>query len=355
MTPTQNSEQSLKFNVVLARRDGSDRVATPKFPQNRKNRRPPQKIPFFFSKIACATLKIRQNKKERRPPSRFAFRFRPLQPDAAHMLLKREEYVEQAFFFRAFRERLAAGFSSQEILYGMKSELLNATNLPVAIGIVLTEVKLSGKMSLATRRMAHYFSPFQTFILQEAEKEEGRFDFRVALEILEREAQYRSENPTPQGSFFYQFETLSRNRLGFDYGLEALANDPIFDENWKYWINVVVRRQIGFIDIADLIYVRSAFYERKPEEESEAVLFGEREGRIAFAARKRDPLFLFSALSRHLGYPETPRIKRLEERDDETTIPELRRKLETLETRIQLLQEELKGGVNLDRFYVKKD
>ena len=269
------------------------------------------------------------------------------------MLLKKEEYVEQNFFFKTFRARLDDGYSTQEILYGMKNELLNATNLPVAIGVLLTEVKLSGKMSLAMQRMLHYFTPFQTFVIKEAEKEEGRFDFRIALQILEREAQYRMDSPTPQGSFFYQFETLSRNRLGFDYGLEAIANDPIYDENWKHWVNVVLRRQVGFIDVAKLVFVRSAFYQLYEDEEPQPVLFGEQEGRIAKASIGRDPLFFFSALSRHLGYPAVPRIQHIEEKED-PAFTELRRKLELLEDRVQLLQEELKGGINLERFYVKK-
>ena len=36
-------------------------------------------------------------------------------------------------------------------------------------------------------------------------------------------------------------------------------------------------------------------------------LFGEKEGKIARANRGRDPLYLFSALQRQLGYPEVPR------------------------------------------------
>lgn len=269
-------------------------------------------------------------------------------------MLNKEEYVEQDFFFRTFRERLDLGYSTQEILYGMKSELLSATSLPIAVGILLTEIKLSGKTSLAMARMKHYFTTFQTFIIGEAEKEEGRFDFRIALRILEREAKYRSGEPTQQGVFFYQFETLSRNRLGFDYGLEAIANDPIFDEHWKQWINVVLRRQLGVIDIARLIFVRSAFYQLQDGEEPKPVLFGEREGRIAKASIGRDPLFLFSALSRHLGYPNVPRIQRVEERVD-PDILDLRRKIELLESRLQLVQEELKGGINLERFYVNKN
>lgn len=268
-------------------------------------------------------------------------------------MLNKEEYVEQEYFFRTFRERLDMGYSTQEILYGMKNELLNATNLPMAVSILLTEIKLSGKMSVAMNRIAHYFTTFQTFIIAEAEKEEGRFDFRVALQILEREAKYRMDEPSPQGMFFYQFETLSRNHLGFDYGLDALANDPIYNDEWKYWINVVLRRQIGVVDVARLVYVRSEFYELLEDEEPQPVLFGKREGKIAKASIGRDPLFLFSALSRHLGYPSVPRARRQEERVD-PEIMDLRRKLELLENRVQLLQEELKGGINLERFYVKK-
>ena len=70
----------------------------------------------------------------------------------------------------------------------MKSELLSAVNLPIAIGVLLTEIKLSGRMSNAMQKILHYFTPFQVFIVKEAEKEEGRFDFRIALQILEREA-----------------------------------------------------------------------------------------------------------------------------------------------------------------------
>lgn len=269
------------------------------------------------------------------------------------MLLKKEEYIEQNYFFKTFHERLIDGYSTQEILHGIQNELLNATNLPLAIGILLTEVKLSGKMYLAMQRMQHYFTSFQTFIIQEAEKEEGRLDFRIALKILEREVKYRSETPTAQGVFFYQFETLSRNRLGFDKGLNAISDDPIFDENWKYWINVILRRQVGFIDIARLVYVRSQHYQLLDNETPQPVLFGEREGRIARASIGRDPLFFFSALSRHLNYPTVPRQHQQLQEHEDPLILDLRRKIELLDNKIQLITEELKGGINLERFYVK--
>ncbi len=269
-------------------------------------------------------------------------------------VLTQDEYVEQEFFFRSFQERLNDGYATQEILAGMSSELLNATKLPLAVSVLLTEVKLSGNMHPAMERMAHYFTPFQIFIVKEAEREEGRFDFKIALQILQRDAKYRAEGASPQGVFFYQFETLSRNRLGFDYGLAAISEDPIFNEDWRYWINVVLRRQVGFIDLGRLVFVRSALYRLREGEEAKPVLFGEREGKIAKASQGRDPLFFFSALCRHLGYPSVPRQRRVNERSS-PEIEELRRKIDLLENRVQLLQDELKGGINLEKFYVKKD
>ena len=267
------------------------------------------------------------------------------------MMLDKEEYVEQRFLFQTFLERLEDGYSAQEILYAMKSEILSTVKLPMAVDFLLAEIKLKGVMADAMAVMSHYFTPFQTFVVREAEREGGRFDFKVALRILERLAGYLSENPTRQGVFFYQFETISRNRLGFDSALEAIATDPIYDEAWRHWINVILRRQLGIIDFASLIYVRSEFYEPGPDEERETALFAQREGRIAWASRHRDPTFLFAALNRHLGYPKVPRPVRAVE--EENQVPALKRRITLLESRMQLLEEELKGGVNLERFYVR--
>ena len=84
-------------------------------------------------------------------------------------------------------------------------------------------------------------------MIRESENERLRFDLRVGLEILRREAKYRAEEPTRQGIFLYQFESLCRHRLGYDRGLEAIAGDPAFDETWRDWI-LKLRRQIGMVD-----------------------------------------------------------------------------------------------------------
>ena len=267
------------------------------------------------------------------------------------MTLPLEEYIEQAFLFENFRSRIEEGYSAQEFLTAIRSELLATVQLPMAIEFLLTDLKHTGLLSSAMRRITHYFTPFQAFVIAESEREESRFDFRIALEILAREAKYRSETPPIQGLFFYQFETLCRNRLGYDRGLETLIQDTAYNDDWKEWLTIL-RRQIGLVDLAEMIFYRSEFYKTKNTESDVVSLFGEREGRIAFASRKRDPVFLFSALSRHLGYPSVPRQQRASE--EENLVPLLQRRVEHLENRLQLLEEELRGGVNLKRFYAQK-
>ena len=265
------------------------------------------------------------------------------------MPLPLEEYIEQTFFFETFRSRIEEGYSAQEFLTAIRSELLTTVQLPMAIGFLLTDLKHTGLLSSAMRQISHYFTPFQSFVIAESEREDSRFDFRIALEILAREAKYRSESPPIQGLFFYQFETICRNRLGYDRGLETLIYDDVYDDHWKEWLSIL-RKQIGLVDLAEMIFYRSEFYRMKNEEACVVPLFGEREGRIAFASRYRDPVFLFSALSRHLGYPGVPSLKRVSE--GENLLPLLQRRIELLESRLQLIEEEVRGGVNLNRYIV---
>ncbi len=267
------------------------------------------------------------------------------------MLLEREEYVEQAYFYRTLRERMQQGMSTQELLAAIRQEILSTTKLPMALDFMASELKLTGGFSTAMARLAHYFTPFHTHVIREAEREEGLFDFRIALEILQKEAEYRAAGASPQGIFLYQFEALCRNRLGYDQGLAAVAGDPIYNEAWREWIHTV-RRQIGIVDFADMIFVRSLYYQQLRGPAGKPPLFGEKEGKIALANRRKDPLYLFSALSRQLGYPEVPRPK--PEDKSASIVPALQRRVDRLETRIKLLEEELRGGMNLQRFY-KKD
>lgn len=264
------------------------------------------------------------------------------------MPLDREEYVEQAYFFRTLRERMQQSMSTQDLLDAVRQEILATTMLPFAIDFMAGELRLTGGFATAMARLPHYFTPFQSYVVSEAEKAEGRFDFRVALEILEREAEYRAKGPSPQGVFLFQFETICRNRLGYERGLDAVAGDPVFDANWREWI-ITVRRQVGLVDFGDMIYVRSELYRKTRGQAEKPVLFGEKEGRIAMANRRKDPLYLFSALQRHLGYPAVPQPR--PEDTQRYLVPALQRRIERLETRMGLLEEEQRGGINLPRYY----
>jgi hypothetical protein len=270
-------------------------------------------------------------------------------------MLEREEYIEQAYLFRVVGERLPQNMPLQELMRQVRDELLATTRLPLAVDYLRTELEHSGVFSPAMVRLPHYFTPFQTYVIQEAEDDRGRFDMRVALEVLRAEAAYRTEKATPQGMFLYQFETICRNRLRYDQGLPAIAGDPIYDDDWREWI-LTVRRQIGIIDFADLLYVRSAHYQNRRQARSgellppeKPVLFGDKEGRIALANRGKDPLYLFAALQRQLGYPGVPRLKPADQTSE--LIPQLLRRVERLESHMKLLEEEQKGGLDLAQFY----
>src|SRR5438128_2769221 len=126
-------------------------------------------------------------------------------------VLEREEYIEQAYFFRILRERVLENMAIQDILTHLHEEILSITRLPMAVQFLATEIKHTGLLSSGFARLPHYFTPFQTFTIEQTEDERKRFSIEVGLLILEREAQYRANNPTPAGLFAYQFESLSRN------------------------------------------------------------------------------------------------------------------------------------------------
>ena len=267
-------------------------------------------------------------------------------------MLEREEYVEQQFLYRVLRERLPQNLPLQELLEQASHELLASTKLPLAVNYMKAELVHSGKMWEAMQRMGHYFHPYATYVMKEAESDHGRLDFLLALKILETDAQYRSEGGLPQGLFMFQFETLCRNHLRYDIGLAAMAEDPVFNAPWRKWIQVV-RQQAGIIELADMVYVRSELYDG-PRDDDYVPLFGEKEGRIAMASRRKDPMFFFAALQRQLNYPKVPRPEPPERSDE--VIPQLLRRLERMETRMKLLEEEQRlGAADLSQFLRPED
>jgi hypothetical protein len=273
-------------------------------------------------------------------------------------ILDREEYIEQAYFFRTWRERQAGDMAAQEILSRLHEEILTTTRLPLAIQFLATELKHTGLLASGFARLPHYFTAFQAFVMGQAEEEKRRFGLETALLVLEREALYRAGSWTAAGLFVYQFEVLSRNRLGYDRGLRAMADDPFYDADWRGYLEMV-RRQVGIVDFADLLYVRSALYvaDQRRQDPDYAPplppLFGEKEGKIAKASHGRDPLYLFAALQRQLGYPEVPRRRPPD--DLAARFEALQVKLREVEARLKLVEGEVKGQVDMSQFLNRPD
>ncbi|MEZ6105274.1 MAG: hypothetical protein R3B96_03975 [Pirellulaceae bacterium] len=207
------------------------------------------------------------------------------------------------------------------------------------------------------RRLGHYFTPFQTFLVESAEDERSRFGLLTCLNALRYDAELRAKSPPPATQFFYQFETLSRCRLDYQNGLLAMGGDPSYDEAWRQWLSLV-RRQVGLIDLADLVYVASEHYVDVQQRRgvggpkaSEHVLFGTKEGRIAAGQSAQDPVFLFEALQRQLGYPKVPKLEARTENAGEQ-LQRLSRRLERIEFRLKLLEDEQRSsGIDLSQFY----
>ncbi len=269
---------------------------------------------------------------------------KPAQP------IDREECIEQAYFFRVFRERLAENLPAQDILTSVHEEILSTTRLTMAIPFLASELKHSGLISSGFAKLPHYFTSYQTFVMQQAEREGQKFSLPTALVVLEREATYKAESPSPPGLFVYQFETLCRNRLGYLEGVEAMAGDPFYDDAWRHYL-ATIGRQVGLVDFAELVYLRSVLYvtdQRRTDPTYQPPvepIFGEKEGKIAKASFKRDPLYLFAALQRQLKYPEVPRVK---PRDDAgNRLESLVVKVREMEARLKLLESEQRGTIDL--------
>lgn len=270
--------------------------------------------------------------------------------------LDRAEYVEQGYLYQLLRERTGEHMPMQELLAQVQYELLSTTQLPMAVEYLLTELKHSGQMYPAMYKLAHYFTPFQSYLVEQAEQEVGRFTMEIALLVMEGEAKYRAVGATAPGLFFYQFEALCRNHLNYDKGLTAISNDPAYDTDWSKW-TLMLRAQVGLVDLADLLFLASEDYRNRliaagePLEGKGPFLFGEKEGRIAFGNRRKEPLFLFAGMQRHLGYPRVPRPVPPDRTNE--MIPQLARRMERLEARIKLMEEERRTGIDITKFYEK--
>lgn len=276
-------------------------------------------------------------------------------------VLDAEEYIEQTHLFdsilRQSENPEQASQALQETLVWLKQEILATTKLPMAIDYLIAELKHVGTIGTAMSKLGHYFTGFQTYLVAQSEDDRGRFDFWQAMRILKQEAILRSKSVSSNTLFFFQLEVLCRNRLSYDYGIAAMAQDPVYDERWKKWI-LAIRHKIGMVDLADLIFVHSQHAADIQKSQGNSfdpdwIFFGEKEGRIALANRKRDPLFFFSSIQRHLKYPPAPRLTI--KQDFTQRFAKLERIIERLESRVKFLEQEQKTqGIDLSQFYEKK-
>jgi hypothetical protein len=272
------------------------------------------------------------------------------------VVLPREEYVEQAYLFRILWERLGQDLTLQDLMQQCRFEVLATTKLPMAIDFLNSELKHTGVLAPGMRRLSHYFTAYQAFLVEQAEEDRGRFYFRTALLVLQSEANYKASSAFDrQGLFFFQFEALCRHRLKYDAGLKSMSQDPAYDVAWQEWL-LIVQKQLGLVDLADLIYGRSeefVTYRKRhlgPDARPEyPILFGEREGKIAFANRRKEPLYLFAAMQRHLGYPPVPKREIVDQTLE--LIPQMQRRLERLEARMKFMEEEQRQGIDITKFF----
>ena len=142
--------------------------------------------------------------------------------------------------------------------------------------------------------------------------------------------------------------------------MAAIAADPLYaadpqGEAWAEWMRALPHK-IGMTDFGELIYRRSEQYaadQRRQTgdadwEPTQPPLFGEQEGRIAKANRGRDPLYLFAALQRQLGYPKVPRVER---KSREYAIdPAIELRFQQIEAKLLMLENEQKGTLDLGDF-----
>ena len=170
--------------------------------------------------------------------------------------ISREELIEQAYFFRAVRQRLEEGWPTQQILEQLQGELLATTRMPLAVDFMTTQLKHGGRICDSMAGLPHYFTGFQTYVVAQSEAERAKFTFAQAMLILEREAEYKADTASPAGLFVYQLETLTRNQLGYLDGMMAMESDQTYDDDWRQYITFV-RSQVGLMDFSELVYIRS--------------------------------------------------------------------------------------------------
>ena len=265
-------------------------------------------------------------------------------------MLSREEYVEQAYFFQTLRERMQQDMATQDLLDAIGQEILATTMLPLAVQFMADELRLTGGFATAMARLPHYFTPFQSYVVREAEKADGRFDFRIALEVLQREVDI-----APGRLAAGHLSLPVRGALPQPARLRSGARGRGRRSD--------LRRRLAGVDPDGPPPGRVGGFRRHDLRPQRAVSQAAQEGREADPLRRegrpdRAGQPAQGSLVSVLRPAAPPGLShRAASRPEDTqryALPALERRLDRLETRLRLLEEDMRGGINLPRFYVEK-
>ncbi len=271
-------------------------------------------------------------------------------------MLDREEYIEQAHFFRTLKSRIEEGIPTQDLLSSVQEEILATTKLPMALDFMAGELKMQGVFGTAMAKLPHYFTAFQSFVVGEAERVQGQFDLRLAAGNPGSRSQLSS-----RGSY-------SAGLVSVSIRVDRPQSPGLRRRSDRDGAGSDLRRRLARMDLDRPAASRLGRHcrpdlrsQRPPPGTARAT--GESGRRPAaggfvpdhardvsrLANRRKDPFLLFAALHRQLGYPEVPRRQPIDQTPE--IIPGLLRRVERMETRLKLLEEEQRGGIDISRFY----
>ncbi len=176
-------------------------------------------------------------------------------------VLDREEYIEQVVLLPRLpraRPRRHAGAGGPRA--GRRGDPLDDQAPAGHLVPGHATSRATGLMAPAMARLGHYFTPFQTHVIGQAE--DGREPVLDGPGPARSSSARRSSRPTARRRPGCS-STSSRPSRGTGsatrQGLDAMAADPFYDEDWRDYI-LALGARLGDVDFADLIYVRSAYF-----------------------------------------------------------------------------------------------
>ena len=174
--------------------------------------------------------------------------------------LEREEYIEQAYLFRTLRERIEQGIATQDLLASIREEILSTTKLPMAVDFLSAELRHQGRFRRGHAKAQPLFTPVSG-VRRRRSGSRAR-QIRSAAGPGNLPAQRRTIAPTRRCRKESSCSSSSRSHgtdLATTAACKPLPTIRCSTSVRAEWI-LTVRRQIGLVDFAEMIYVRSQHY-----------------------------------------------------------------------------------------------